>query len=310
MTRDKRSYIIGARGSELSKRQADSVLKRLKECFPDKLFKFRIISTRGDRDLHSPLSEIGGQGVFVKEIEAVLADGGIDMAVHSAKDLPSKLPPGLILAAVPERGSVEDAFCSIKWNCLEEMPVDAVIAAGSPRRQAFVRRLRPDAKIIGLRGNIETRYNRMIEGYCDAIIIAKAALERMGLQSRITQVLAPEVFLPAPGQGALAVEIREDDEEIYKLAVSINSPVDFACVQAERAMMRRLNAGCSAPVGAWARLAGGIMKLNAVIMDSEGDKIINTAQETDSIDEAERLGILAAEDMLNKGAEELLRNDR
>ncbi len=245
----KKDWVIGARGSDLSVTQAQSVIARLKTAFPEKIFRFEPVSTVGDRDRSTSLASMGGQGVFVKEIENALLEKRIDIAVHSAKDLPANLSNGLILCAVPERENFEDVLISRGNVLLKDLPAGSRVATSSPRRRAMLLNIRPDLAIVDVRGNVETRLKKLDNGDFDAIILGYAGLIRLGFQGRITEVLPSDVFVPAAGQGALAVEVRKDDKTAEKMIKEINNELLFSCVEAERAVLRFLNAGCTTPIG-------------------------------------------------------------
>ncbi len=299
---------IGARGSQLSLVQAQSVMKLLQAAEPDLEFTLQPIRTEGDRKHSASLKEIGGRGVFVKELESALQQHIVDIAVHSAKDLPSRLPEGLRLAAVPQRGPVEDVLISIYNLSLPELPPRLKVATGSPRRKALLRMFRPDLKVVEIRGNINTRLRKMKENQFDALVLARAGLVRLELEQHICQILPSDEFIPAPGQGALALEVRENDAGVMQVVARINSTRDFACLTAERSMLQRLNAGCSVPVGAWARWTGERMTLDAVVLEPEGRFAIRSSGTIADIQEARVLGEKVAEDLLSQGAAELISN--
>lgn len=290
----------------MSLAQANSVIEKLRQAASEITFELTIVKTAGDADRQTSLSEMGGRGVFVKELEAALSRGEIDAAIHSAKDLPSTMPKDFVLAAVPERTPVEDALISISGLGLNDLPMSTKLATGSPRRRALVRMHRPDIQLVEIRGNVDTRLRKLKEGRFDALILARAGLIRLGLDYHIAQVLPPEQFLPAPGQGALAIECRAGDVEITEIVSRINSPHDHVCILAERSLLAELQAGCSTPVGGWARWMGGKLKLDAVVLEAEGRSALRASAETDSADEAEILGRTVAQDLIRQGARELL----
>lgn len=301
---------VGARGSKLSQAQADIVLQKLRESAPDHQFEFKVISTTGDVNQRAPLSSMGGRGAFAKELESALLRGEIDLAVHSAKDLPSRLPEGLVLAGVPERAAVEDALISLNGLSLKELLPGAKLATGSPRRRALVMMFRPDLKVIDIRGNVDTRLRRLRESEFDAIILSLAGLARLGLDYHVTQVLPPREFIPAPGQGAIALEVRADDGRTMDMASLINSAPDHAVLMAERSFLSELGAGCSIPVGTWGRWEDGILKLDAAVIEARGRKIYRTSGEINRVEEAEDLGKRLAENLIAQGAGELLSDGR
>ncbi len=296
---------VGARGSKLALIQAECVLSLLRQKAPEYAYELAVIKTAGDRDHQAALPQMGGQGVFVKEIEAALLHGEIDLAVHSAKDLPAKLAEGLVIAAVPERGSVADVLITTSGVTLAQLPQRAKIATGSPRRRALVSRLRSDLQFVDVRGNVNTRLRKLQTGDFDALILAKAGLERLGLMSWIAQEFPPEDFLPAPGQGALAVEGRVGDD-LLEVAASLNSELDHACLIAERALLRKLHAGCSIPLGAWARPVAGKLQLGAILCEHGAQRVIQAQGIVDTLEQAEKLGKMVAEKLIRKGAAEIL----
>lgn len=305
-----RTIRVGARGSQLAVAQAGAVIEKLRGVAAEYDFELVTIKTSGDRDQRSSLSEMGGRGAFVKELETALADGRIDMAVHSAKDLPSTLPEGFILAAVPERAAVEDVLISATGAGLTELLPGARLATGSPRRKALAKAYVPHIEIVPVRGNVDTRLRKLREGQFEAIILARAGLVRLGLDYHIVQVLSPEDFVPAPGQGALAVEVRADNDGILDMAQRIDSPQNHAAVRAERSLLAALQAGCSVPVGGWARQRGGKLRMDAVVLGVDGHPVYRSTGEVNRVEDAEELGRLVAEDLLRKGAKELLENGR
>ncbi|MDP2952425.1 MAG: hydroxymethylbilane synthase, partial [Chloroflexota bacterium] len=231
--------ICGSRGSPLALHQTQQVLDRLQAGYAGVQFQLKVIRTEGDRDRRRPLSEMGGRGVFVRELETALLRKEIDMAVHSLKDLPTQTPPGLVLAAFSEREEFRDALVSPRWGCpLAELPPGASLGTGSPRRAAQLLAFRPDLKMVELRGNVDTRLRKAQD--LDGIIVAAVGLERLGYQGSITQYLPPDMCLPAPGQGALAVEVRADDEDMKTLVSAADHLPTRQAVVAERAFLGAL----------------------------------------------------------------------
>ena len=278
------TILVGTRGSALALIQAEIVIAKLREAFPRTNFELTEIKTAGDINRNTPLAQMGGVGVFVKELENALANGRVDMAVHSAKDLPSLLSPGFTLAAVPEREAVDDALvCRGDFN-LETLPEGSSVATGSVRRKALLKNLRPDLKICEVRGNVDTRLRRLREGEYDAIVLAHAGLRRLGREDTISQILSPEDYLPAPGQGAIAVEVRAGDDAVISLVRKIDNPEAHASLLAERRMLRTLNAGCASAVGAYCRWEEGILRMTAGVLDLEGKDFLRAEGECGSID--------------------------
>ncbi|KGQ22383.1 hydroxymethylbilane synthase [Thermus filiformis] len=296
-----RVIVVGTRGSTLALTQTRFVVERLKENWPETEFKVKTIKTRGDEGA-SPKE----QNIFVKELEEALLRKEIDIAVHSLKDLPTELPKGLKLASVPKRVDPRDAFLGRTAKRLEDLPPKAVVGTSSVRRKAQLLAYRPDLLVKELRGNVDTRLSALGNGEFDAIILAAAGLIRLELRNRIDQFLDPEVMLPAPGQGALALEVRLGDDLAEELAYSLHDPLSFARVQAERAFLRGLGAGCLAPVGALAQvLEDGTLRLEGVLLSEDGKSYIRAEIEGEP-GEAEELGLELAQDVLAQGGRELL----
>ncbi len=293
-----KSFIIGSRSSRLAIVQAESVLTQLKKHYPNLDFKLTKIITQGDRFKAVSLREMPGRGIFVKEIEEALLDKRIDIAVHSLKDLPTQIPPGLCLAAVTMRLDPRDVFVS-KGKKLIELPPGSVIGTSSPRRIAQLLNYRPDLKVKEIRGNVETRLRKVDEGEVDGIIIAAAAMLRLGLEDKITEYLPLEYFLPEIGQGALGIEIRNGEDEIAELVQVLNHKPTWQSITAERAFLRILGGGCRAPVGALAIVSGNSLKLHGMVI--QAGKIIQDFEEG-SPSEANLIGIKLAKKLLKMGA--------
>ncbi|MCE5249840.1 hydroxymethylbilane synthase [bacterium] len=250
------SLVLGTRGSTLALAQTETVRARLMLMFPELKIETRIIKTEGDIDRTSPLSDFGGRGAFVRSIENALLLHKIDAAVHSLKDLPSKLPEGLVLGAAPERADYRDVLVSPVGHTLKTLPSGSVIATGSIRRRVQIRAVRPDVVFADIRGNIETRLKKPGHESVDAVVLAAAGLERLGLSSAVTEYLDTETVLPAPCQGALGLECRADDPDVLSLLNAIDDRDVRACVETERAFIETLGMGCHMPVGALARFEG------------------------------------------------------
>ncbi len=295
---------VGTRGSKLALTQTEQVVAALQAAHPDILFETRVIKTTGDQQSSVPFSEVGTKGMFVKEIEEALLAGEIDFAVHSLKDMPSELPAGLILACIPERADPRDALLS-SGATLAELPEGASVGTGSLRRQAQIRAYRPDLEILELRGNLDTRIRKLDEGKYDAIILACAGLERMGWAERITERIPIEISIPAPGQGALALETREGDDRTIDLLRSLNHRETAIAIEAERGFQAALNAGCTVPAGALAEVRGSVVKVLAVTASVDGSRILRTNVEGNH-SEARSLGESAAKKLLAEGADKLL----
>lgn len=294
---------IGTRGSALARWQAEWVAARLAELGVE--VSLVLITTSGDVQQKGPVETIGTRGVFTKEIQRELLEGRVDLAVHSLKDLPTDVVPGLCLAAVPERAPVSDVLASRKYSSLAELPKAALVGTGSLRRRAQILHVRPDLRTQEIRGNVETRLRKLDEGQYDAVILAEAGLRRLGLVEHITEVLPASVSLPAVGQGALGLETREDDENTRRILARLDDPASHAGVLAERAMLAALEGGCLAPIAAWGRMEGDRLVLTGRVLDADGARRLEaTSQGT--APGAEDLGRRVADDLIAQGAAELI----
>ncbi len=266
---------IGTRGSALARWQTEHVAQRLQARWPDLEVEIVLFTTRGDREQHRPLPEIGGKGLFTAELEAALRAGEIDLAVHSLKDLPTRLPADLTIAAVLPREDPHDVLISRHASSLEELPPHPTIGTSSTRRAAQVRLARPDATVLPLRGNVDTRVRKALdpEGPYDAVILARAGVVRLGLEAHVTQVLPFDVMLPAPGQGALAVQCRADNEAIRRLVQPLDDPHTRAAVTAERAFLQGLGGGCAQPIAALGEIREGTLHLRGLFVTPEGEPV-------------------------------------
>jgi len=295
---------LGTRASALARWQANWVAEALRRLGHE--VTLVPITTSGDQQTDAPLRAMGGVGVFTKEIQRALLEGIVDLAVHSLKDLPTDLVPGVILAAVPTRESVADALVSRQGGGLDELPRGARIGTGSLRRRAQLLHVRPDLKMIDVRGNVETRLRKLEEGWFDALVLAEAGLRRLGLSDRITQVMPTAIMLPAPGQGALGLETRGDDSRLHDAVAPLSDPPTQAAVIAEREMLRVLGGGCLAPIGAWGRcLPTGRLALDAVVLSPDGRQQLAAAAEAEPED-APELGRRLAQELLQRGAGKLI----
>jgi hydroxymethylbilane synthase len=271
---------IGSRGSPLALVQAREVQSRLTAAgFDAERIEIKIIRTTGDVVQDRSLAEAGGKGLFTKEIEEALLAGKIDFAVHSAKDLPTVLPAGLMLAGFLPREDPRDAFISRKAKSLRELPPGAVVGTASPRRQALVKRLRPDVRVTTLRGNVETRLRKLDAGDVDATLLAVAGLKRLGLLSTATAILSAEEFLPAVGQGAIAIETRADDANARALVARIDDPETAIALAAERAFLARLDGSCRTPIGGHAVLRGETLRFHGMIVKPDGSAAFEVLRE-------------------------------
>ncbi|MBN1846248.1 MAG: hydroxymethylbilane synthase [Sedimentisphaerales bacterium] len=299
------TLILGTRGSKLALIQSEQVKAALLRYDPALRIEMRIIQTQGDRILDTALSKIGDKGLFTKEIEKHLLAGTIDLAVHSLKDMPTRQPDGLLLAAVTQREDPADVLISKGNRSWSQLPAGAVILTGSLRRRAQVLASRPDLRIQDVRGNIQTRLAAFEGGSADAMIMAAAGLKRASLESRITEAFSPRQFLPAPGQGALAVEIRRDDRRLAGIVSVLEDAASRAATTAERTLLARLEGGCQVPIGAYAWLEADRLCLKGLIADLEGKRGIRGQMEG-HIQEAASLGERLAEDLLRRGGREIL----
>jgi hydroxymethylbilane synthase len=271
---------IGSRGSPLALVQARAVKSRLAAAGLDAArIKIEVIRTTGDVVQDRSLAEAGGKGLFTKEIEEALLAGEIDLAVHSAKDLPTALPAGLVLAGFLQREDPRDAFISHKAKALHELPPGAAVGTASPRRQALVKRLRPDVSVVTLRGNVETRLRKLEAGEVDATLLAVAGLKRLGLLSAATAILDPDEFLPAVGQGAIAIETRADDVDTRALVAAIDDPDTATALAAERGFLAVLDGSCRTPIGGHATIDGEILRFRGIIVKPDGSEAFEATRE-------------------------------
>lgn len=300
-----RTLRLGTRGSRLARWQAEFVAASLKSLHTELTVELIEIKTHGDRDRNSPLSAIGGMGLFTKEIQRALLDGTVDLAVHSLKDLPTRGPEGLILGAVPPRESFADSLIAPIHRSLSALPAGGRLGTSSQRRRAQVLHLRPDLEVVDLRGNVETRLSAATEGRLDAVILAEAGLNRLGLANHVTERLTPPRFLPAVGQGALGIECRRDDEETLALLRLLDDPTTHRAVRAERRVLFELEGGCTIPLAAWAREQDGTLQIDAAVFDLDGIEKIEVSL-SGTIHDPEALGTRAADQLRELGAVEVL----
>ena len=300
MARPEQTIIIGTRGSELALRQTQIVVTQLQAVNPQANFEIRVITTSGDRNTEEPIQNLG-IGVFTKELEAALLRHEIDLAVHSMKDLPSILTSGLRIGAVPRREDPRDALVN-RWNKpLGELPAGARIGTGSPRRTVQLLKLRPDLQVLPIRGNVPTRVKKARSDEYDGVVVALAGLRRLALEDEAAQVFQPDVMVPAPGQGALAVEVRDQDPYLSALLVPIQDTETTTAVTAERKVLARLGAGCSAPFGAHASAAGDMLTLTAMLADETGEKVFRVTA-TGNASDPESVGEDAFRQLVESGA--------
>ena len=310
MSRFSRPLVLGSRGSALALRQSEQIAARLGAMTPGREVRIEVIRTTGDAVLDAPLAQIGGKGAFTKEIEDALLDGRIDLAVHSLKDLPTTLPDGLCLAAIPRRETPYDALICARWPSLEAIPPGSAIGTSSLRRTAFLAANRPDLRVVDLRGNIDTRLGKVARGDVDGAILACAGLERLGRAEAVTERLAPEVMLSAPAQGALGIEARADDAELLEEVAMLTCSTSAAEARAERACLAELEGGCQLPLGALARAReDGALHVQACLCHPNGSGMLRHALEG-SMGEPEALGQTLAAGLIEQGARELLASIR
>ena len=300
----RKSVIIGSRGSRLALVQAKSVLARLREANPHLKLSISKIATEGDKNRHLPLGQMAGVGIFVKELETALLDGRIDIAVHSLKDMPTEVGEGLSLAAVTSRLDPRDVLVS-RAGKLAELAPGLRIGTSSLRRAAQLVAYRPDLKVCSLRGNVNTRLQKALSGELDGVILAAAALIRLGWEDRISEYLPLEHFLPPAGQGALGIEIRADDEETGGLVSSLNHPPTRQSVNAERTFIGVLGGGCHAPIGALGTVNDNALNLTGMVADVDDKKALHASEEGDSRD-PKQVGTRLAQKMLEMGAAKII----
>jgi hydroxymethylbilane synthase len=296
---------IATRQSPLALWQAEHVAELLVRAFPGVKTELVKMVTRGDKILDAPLAKVGGKGLFVKELEQGMLEGLADIAVHSMKDVPVDFPEGLHLGAILAREDPSDALVSNRYATLNELPANARIGTSSLRRQCQIKEKFPDAEVVPLRGNVNTRLAKLDAGDYDAIILASAGLKRLGMANRITQFLDASVSLPAIGQGAIGIECRVDDVEINEILRALHDAGTGLCVAAERAMNARLNGGCQVPIAGFALLQGKQIFMRGLVGNPDGS-VLYRAERLGGLDQGEVIGWLIAEDLLAQGADKIL----
>lgn len=305
----KSEFIIGTRGSDLALWQANFVMSSLQEAFPDKTFEIRIIKTTGDERLDVALSKIGDKGLFTRQIEAELLDGNIDLAVHSLKDLQTEQPEGLVIGAVCEREVPNDVFISKTVSSIADLPTGARVATGSLRRRSQLLNFRPDLEIEEIRGNVPTRLNRFNESDLDGMILAYAGVHRLGLGAGVSHLIPFNIMLPAVGQGAVAIEVRDGDDVVQEVVSTLDHWPTRLCITAERAFLRRLEGGCQVPIGAHATVEGDDLRLEGMVGSLDG-KTVYRKSDNGPWSEADAIGIRLAEILIGMGADRLLAESR
>jgi hydroxymethylbilane synthase len=297
---------IGSRGSQLALWQANHISALLRARGHE--VEIEIIHTSGDKITDIPLAMVGtkgglGKGIFTKEIEEALAAGIVDLAVHSLKDLPTDLPPGFEIAAIPKREDPRDAFCSCHYASFRDLPQGARLGTSSLRRQAQLKAVRPDLHIHPLRGNVDTRLRKLEQGEYDAIILASAGLKRLGKTELVKQIISTEIMCPAAGQGALGIEIRKGDGATRQQLEFLNDSTAHATTTCERALLNRLGGGCQVPVGALAEMRNGKLHLESIVADPDGSKILRDSRDGD---DPEQLGNDAGTALLRRGGDQIM----
>ena len=294
---------IGSRGSLLALWQANHIAARLRERGDD--VEIEIIKTTGDKITDVALAKVGTKGMFTKEIEEALAEGRVDLAVHSLKDLPTELAPEFEIAAIPERENWQDVFCSVRYATIEELPPGAMVGTSSLRRQAQLKALRGDLQVGPVRGNVDTRLRKLEAGEFDAVILANAGVRRLGLMKLVRQILPVAVMCPAAGQGALAIEIRAGDSTTNERLAFLDDPAARMTTTCERTVLAKLGGGCQVPIGACAELSAGRLHVEAVVARPDGSEIFHEAGDGD---DPVRLGEAIAVALLRRGAGEILQS--
>jgi len=299
-----KSLRIGTRGSALARWQAEFVRSGLAR--HGVAAELVIIRTSGDRDRQSSLRVIGGKSVFTKELEDALVEERIDLAVHSMKDMPVTLPAGLEISAICEREDVRDALISRDGLKLDQLPSGARIGTSSLRRQAQLRHYRGDLEMVDMRGNVDTRLAKLAQGDYHAIVLAKAGLDRLGKSEQISEIMSPEICLPAAGQGAIGIETRKREDEFSPAVRKLSHHLSRVAVEAERTVLAGLEGGCQVPIGAWARMESGSLRIDARVLSADGGESIRESR-TGSCENATELGRSVAAALLARGADRLLR---
>lgn len=301
----KNKLVIGTRKSVLALWQAEYVAQRLREQYPGLTVELLPVSTRGDEILNRPLAEIGGKGLFIRELEELMREGQADMAVHSLKDMPAELPEDFTLAAVTDREDPRDAFVSLRYPGVEALPAGAKVGTSSLRRQSQLLHRRPDLVVESLRGNVQTRLRKLDEGQYDAVILAAAGLKRLGLGDRIASYLSTEDSIPAAGQGVMAVEVRKKDEETRQMLAFLHNARVASCIAAERAFLGCVGGDCKVPAGAFAAEDGDGLRVDAFIASEDGQTFYRRSVSGALLD-AERLGTAVADALLDDGGRAVL----
>jgi hydroxymethylbilane synthase len=292
---------IGSRGSQLALWQANHISSLLRAQGHE--IELEIIKTTGDKILDVALAKVGTKGMFTKEIEEALADGRVDLAVHSLKDLPTELSPGFEIAAITKRENSEDVFCSVRYAAIANLPNGARVGTSSLRRQAQLKALRPDLEIYPLRGNVDTRLRKLAEGEYDAVILAAAGLNRLGKTELVKQVIPKDIMCPAAGQGALGIEIRAEDATTRERLAFLDDSNARASTTCERALLNKLGGGCQVPIGAAAEVRNAVLHLDAIVASPDGSKVLRESRDGN---DPEKLGSEVGETLLRRGGDAIL----
>ncbi|MBI5677865.1 MAG: hydroxymethylbilane synthase [Planctomycetes bacterium] len=309
MVKEKKIVVVGSRGSKLALIQTNWVISELKRLNPGLEFQIEKISTKGDKITNAPLSRLGGVGLFTKELEVALIKEKIDIAVHSAKDVPTELHEGLTIGATPKREDPHDVLISCNNASLEKLPDNARIGTSSLRRKAQLLAFREDYKILDLRGNLDTRLKKLEAEDLDAIVVAHAGLLRMGYTGQISQIIPFDIMLPAVGQGSLYIEIRKDDTRIQKIVSAMDDEQTRIAVEAERSLLAKLQGGCQVPIGAYAEVQGKEVSIEAIICTLDGDHAIRD-RHSGPKNQAAKIGDELAQRMLEDGGLKILHEVR
>jgi len=298
-------FTIGTRGSQLALWQSNWVRDTLHQHNPTCKITLQTIKTKGDKILDVPLANVGGKGLFVKEIEEALLSNTIDLAVHSMKDMPADIPKGLCIYGVPKRENPKDVLISRNNQMFEDLPTGATIGTSSLRRAAQLKYKRPDIQIMPLRGNVDTRLNKLHTEQLDAIVLAAAGVKRLGLDSHITQYLPLDLMLPAVGQGVLCIEMRQNDQETKQLAEPLNHLETWQAVTAERSFLKYLEGGCQVPIAAYAEIQNNTLSIKGLVASIDGSKLIKESL-SGPPDQAKNIGVNLAKLLISKGAKAIL----
>jgi len=296
---------IATRKSPLALWQANHVRDALMARNPGLDVELFTMTTQGDKILDTPLAKVGGKGLFVKELELGILEGRADLAVHSMKDVPVEFPEGLGLAAILEREDPRDVLISKTFSSIDALPEGARVGTSSLRRQCQLRARRPDLEVLDLRGNVNTRLAKLDNGDYDAILLAAAGVKRMGWEDRITELLPPEQFLPAIGQGAIGIEIRVADERVSRVVKALNDEQTATRIRAERALNERLQGGCQVPIAGYSEISHGVMVLRALVGRPDGTELVQGVI-SGKPEDGEELGQVLADDLLSRGAKQIL----